>query len=123
MRDGRGLARTGHTPYPSDMTEHLDPALVDIWFAAWSRSRGYRTSQEAGRRAALRTPRPARMIPGGSDIGGTLQQLQEIGQKHGKEAEGLVMSAVDEIKKVLSSKMEEAQKLKDKAEKDVKKST
>jgi len=63
------------------------------------------------------------MIPGGSDIGGTLQQLQEIGQKHGKEAEGLVMSAVDEIKKVLSSKMEEAQKLKDKAEKDVKKST
>ena len=66
MRDGRGLARTGHTPYPSDMTEHLDPALVDIWFAAWSRSRGYRTSQEAGRRAALRTPCPARMIPGGS---------------------------------------------------------
>jgi hypothetical protein len=63
------------------------------------------------------------MIPGGSDIGGTLQQLQEIGQKHGKEAEGLVMSAVDEIKKVLSAKMEEAQKLKDKAEKDVKKST
>jgi hypothetical protein len=33
------------------------------------------------------------------------------------------MSAVDEIKKVLSAKMEEAQKLKDKAEKDVKKST
>ena len=63
---GRGLARTGHTPYPSDMTEHLDPALVDIWFAAWSRSRGYRVSQEAGRRAALRTPRPAHMIPGGS---------------------------------------------------------
>lgn len=63
------------------------------------------------------------MIPGGSDVGSTLQQLQEIGQKHGKEAEGLVMSAVDEIKKVLSSKMEEAQKLKDKAEKDVKKST
>ncbi|MPZ04156.1 N-acetyltransferase, partial [Micrococcus luteus] len=26
------------------MTEHLDPALVDIWFAAWSRSRGYRIS-------------------------------------------------------------------------------
>ena len=66
MRDGRDLARTGLTPYPSDMTEHLDPALVDTWFAAWSRSRGYRISQEAGRRAALRTPRPARMIPGGS---------------------------------------------------------
>ena len=68
MRDGRGLARTGLTPYPSDMTEHLDPALVDIWFAAWSRSRGYRVSQEAGRRAALRTPRPAHMIPGGLSL-------------------------------------------------------
>jgi len=66
VRDGRDLARTGLTPYPSDMTEHLDPALVDTWFAAWSRSRGYRISREAGRRAALRTPRPARMIPGGS---------------------------------------------------------
>lgn len=60
------LARTGPTLYPSGMSEHLDTALVDTWFAAWSRSRGYKTSSEAGRRAALRTPRPARMIPGGS---------------------------------------------------------
>jgi hypothetical protein len=60
-------------------------------------------------------------IPGGSDISGKLQQLQEIGQKHGKEAEGIVMSAVDEIKKVLQTKMEEAEKLKNKAEKDAKK--
>lgn len=59
-------------------------------------------------------------IPGGSDITGKLQQLQEIGQKHGKEAEGIVKSAVDEIKKVLQSKMEEAEKLKNKAEKDAK---
>jgi hypothetical protein len=36
------------------MSEHLDTALVDTWFAAWSRSRGYRTSPEAERRAALR---------------------------------------------------------------------
>lgn len=60
------------------------------------------------------------MIPGGSDIGGKLQQLQEIGQKHGKEAEDIVKSAVDEIKKVLQSKVEEAEKLKNKAEKDAK---
>ena len=59
-------------------------------------------------------------IPGGSDISGKLQQLQEISQKHGKEAEGIVKSAVDEIKKVLQSKMEEAEKLKNKAEKDAK---
>lgn len=60
------------------------------------------------------------MIPGGGDIGGKLQQLQEIGQKHGDEAEKLVKSAVEEIKKVLQSKVEEAEKLKNKAEKDVK---
>lgn len=60
------------------------------------------------------------LIPGGGDIGGKLQQLQEIGQKHGKEAEDLVSSAVEEIKKVLQSKVEEAEKLKNKAEKDVK---
>ena len=59
-------------------------------------------------------------IPGGSDISGKLQQLQEISQKHGKEAESLVKSAVDEIKQVLSKKMEEAEKLKNKAEKDAK---
>lgn len=60
------------------------------------------------------------LIPGGSDIGGKLQQLQEIGQKHGDEAEKLVKSAVEEIKKVLQSKVEEAEKLKNKAEKDAK---
>ncbi|KAL1583370.1 hypothetical protein WHR41_08054 [Cladosporium halotolerans] len=60
------------------------------------------------------------MIPGGSDIGGKLQQLQEVGQKHGDEAEKLVKSAVEEIKKVLQSKVEEAEQLKNKAEKDVK---
>jgi hypothetical protein len=59
-------------------------------------------------------------IPGGSDISGKLQQLQEISQKHGKEAESLVKSAVDEIKQVLQKKMEEAEKLKNKAEKDAK---
>ena len=48
------------------MAQHLDAALVDTWFEAWSRSRGYRTDTEGGRRAALRTRRPATMIPGGS---------------------------------------------------------
>ena len=48
------------------MTQHLDTALVDTWFEAWARSRCDRTDTEGGRRAALRTQRPARMIPGGS---------------------------------------------------------
>lgn len=60
------------------------------------------------------------MIPGGSEIGPKLQQLQELGQKHGQEAEKLVKSAVEDIKKVLQQKVEEGQKLKDKAEKDAK---
>ena len=59
-------------------------------------------------------------IPGGSDISGKLQQLQEVSQKHGKEAEDLLKSTVDELKKVLQSKVEEAEKLKNKAEKDAK---
>ncbi|KAK4939870.1 hypothetical protein LTR10_019938 [Elasticomyces elasticus] len=60
------------------------------------------------------------MIPGGSEIGSKLQQLQELSQKHGKEAEQLAKSAMDDIKNVLSKKVEEGQKLKEKVEKDAK---
>merc|ERR1712000_295963 len=60
------------------------------------------------------------MIPGGSEIGPKLQQLQELSQKHGQEAEKLVKSAMEDIKKVLSQKVEEGKKLKDKAEADAK---
>jgi hypothetical protein len=62
------------------------------------------------------------MIPGGAEIGPKLQQLQELSQKHGQEAEKLVKSAIEDIKKVLHQKVEEGQKLKEKAEKDVKSS-
>ncbi|KAK6381043.1 hypothetical protein LTS17_005244 [Exophiala oligosperma] len=61
------------------------------------------------------------MIPGGSEMGSKLQQLQELSQKHGKEAEKLVKSAIDDVTKVLSQKVEEGQKLKEKAKEDVKK--
>ncbi|KAI1614324.1 hypothetical protein EDD37DRAFT_123862 [Exophiala viscosa] len=61
------------------------------------------------------------MIPGGSEIGSKLQQLQELSQKHGQEAEKLAKSAIDDIKNVLSKKVEEGQKLKEKVEKDAKK--
>lgn len=62
-----------------------------------------------------------KMIPGGSEIAPKLQQLQELGEKHGKEAENLFKSAIEDIKKVLEKKVEEGQQLKDKVEKDVKK--
>jgi GNAT superfamily N-acetyltransferase len=48
------------------MTEFKDDALVDTWFEAWSRSRGYETRQDGRIRSALRTSRPAGRIPGGS---------------------------------------------------------
>jgi hypothetical protein len=60
------------------------------------------------------------MIPGGSEIGPKLQQLQELSDKHGQEAEKLIKSAIDDIKKVLSQKVEEGQQLKDKAKADAK---
>ncbi|KIW61684.1 hypothetical protein PV05_01776 [Exophiala xenobiotica] len=61
------------------------------------------------------------MIPGGSEIASKLQQLQELSQKHGQEAEKLAKSAMEDIKKVLSQKVEEGKKLKEKAEADAKK--
>lgn len=60
------------------------------------------------------------MFPGGKDIGSKLSQLQELSEKHGKEAEKLVKSTFDDIKKVLDKKMEEGKELKNKAEKDAK---
>jgi hypothetical protein len=60
-------------------------------------------------------------IPGAGELGDKMKQLQELYQKRGKEAEDLVKSAVDDIKKVLDKKVQEGQNLKEKAEKDVKK--
>ncbi|KIW17780.1 hypothetical protein PV08_04975 [Exophiala spinifera] len=60
------------------------------------------------------------MIPGGSEMGTKLQQLQELSQKHGKEAEKLVKSAIDDVTKVLSQKVEEGKKLKENAKEDAK---
>jgi len=60
------------------------------------------------------------MIPGGNEIMPKIQQLQELSQKHGQDAEKLVKSAIDDIKSVLQKKVEEGQKLKDKAAADAK---
>jgi len=61
-----------------------------------------------------------KMIPGGSEIAPKLQQLQQLSDKHGQEAEKLIKSAIDDIKGVLSKKVEEGQKLKEQAKSDVK---
>lgn len=61
-----------------------------------------------------------KMVPGGAELGPKLQQLQELSQKHGKEAENLLKSAIEDVKKVLEKKVDEGQKLKEKVEKDAK---
>lgn len=61
------------------------------------------------------------MIPGGSEIMPKLQQLQELSQKHGKDAERLMKEAMDDIQKVLKEKTEEGRKIAEKAKEDAKK--
>jgi gas vesicle protein len=61
------------------------------------------------------------MIPGGIEIMPKFQQLQVIAEKRGDEAQKLVKDGFKEIQEVLSRKVEEGQKLADKAGKDAKK--
>ena len=56
-----------------------------------------------------------KMIPGADKILPKLSQLQEIGQKHGKEAESLLKETFDEIQQVLSKRVDQAEKLAQKA--------
>lgn len=60
------------------------------------------------------------IFPGGADVGKKFQELQELSQKHGKEAEHILKSTVEDLKKLLEKKVEEGKELKNKAEKDVK---
>ncbi|QSZ29244.1 hypothetical protein DSL72_003756 [Monilinia vaccinii-corymbosi] len=60
-------------------------------------------------------------IPGSEKIWERLQRLQEVAKDHGDELEGLVKSAYEEIGKVVEKKVAEAEKLRGKVEKDVKK--
>lgn len=60
------------------------------------------------------------MIPGGAEIGKQWGKIQEIGEKHGKEAKDIMSSTIDEVKSVLQKKMGEAEKLVEKSKKDAK---
>jgi len=62
-----------------------------------------------------------KMLPGGEQIGEQLGRLQEIAQKHGKDAEQLLQDTVKELREVLEKKSEEAKKIAEKAKKDEKK--
>jgi len=56
-----------------------------------------------------------KMIPGADGIGEKLGQLQEVAQKHGKDAESLLRDTVKEIREVLEKKSDEAKKIAEKA--------
>ncbi len=56
-------------------------------------------------------------IPGASEVIPKLTQLQQITEKHGKEAESLLKETFEEVQQVLHRKMDEARKLAERAEK------
>jgi gas vesicle protein len=60
-------------------------------------------------------------IPGGDQILPKFQQLQQVAEKHGDEAQRILKEAVSEISEVLKKKGDEATKLADKAKNDTKK--
>jgi gas vesicle protein len=60
-------------------------------------------------------------IPGGDQILPKFQQLQQVAEKHGDEAQRILKEAVSEISEVLKKKGDEATKLADKAKNDAKK--
>ncbi|RAL66869.1 hypothetical protein DID88_007651 [Monilinia fructigena] len=60
-------------------------------------------------------------IPGSEKVWEKLQHLQEVAKDRGDELEALVKSSYEDISKVVENKVAEAEKLKGKVEKDVKK--
>ena len=55
------------------------------------------------------------MVPGADKILPTLSRLQDIGQKHGKEAEDLLAETYEEVQAVLKKRVEQAERLAKKA--------
>lgn len=62
-----------------------------------------------------------KMIPSGGSIWSNLSQLEEVAEKHGKEAEKLFEEAMEEVQQVLSKKADEGKKLVEKVKKDASK--
>ncbi|KAJ9095426.1 hypothetical protein QFC20_006664 [Naganishia adeliensis] len=59
-------------------------------------------------------------IPGASEILPKINQLRELSEKHGKEAQDLAKKTYDEIQEVLKKRLSEAEKITEKAKKDAK---
>jgi hypothetical protein len=63
-----------------------------------------------------------KMIPGGAEVLPKLSQLQEVAQKHGKEAEAIVKDTFEEVLQVLQKRVSQVQKLGEEAKDGAKKS-
>jgi len=61
-----------------------------------------------------------KMVPGGAKISSNMGQLQDIAHDHGEEAEKLVKDTWSDIEEVLRKRLDQAQKIKDKAESKIK---
>ncbi|KAL3457154.1 hypothetical protein BJX64DRAFT_25636 [Aspergillus heterothallicus] len=60
------------------------------------------------------------LVPGGSEILSQLQTLQSLGEKKGKEAEGVLKEAAGELKEVLKKRKEQLEKIADEAKQESK---
>ena len=61
-----------------------------------------------------------KMIPSGGEILPKLKQLKEVAEKHQEEGEKLFKETMEEVKKVLEKKSQDAQRIADQAKKEAK---
>lgn len=71
--------------------------------------------QSGGKAFGVNVDKYLQSIPGASDVMSKLSKLQEVGKKHGPEAEKILKSTLEEVKQVLQRKTEEAEKIASKA--------
>jgi ElaB/YqjD/DUF883 family membrane-anchored ribosome-binding protein len=60
------------------------------------------------------------LVPGGSEILSQLQTLQSLGEKKGKEAEGVLKEAASELQEVLKKRKDQLEKIADEAKQESK---
>ncbi|KAL2795146.1 hypothetical protein BJX66DRAFT_302332 [Aspergillus keveii] len=60
------------------------------------------------------------LVPGGSEILSQLQTLQSLGEKKGKEAEGVLKDAASELQEVLKKRKDQLEKIADEAKQESK---
>ncbi|KAL3489971.1 hypothetical protein BJX62DRAFT_208003 [Aspergillus germanicus] len=60
------------------------------------------------------------LVPGGSEILNQLQTLQSLGEKKGKEAEGVLKEAASELQEVLKKRKDQLEKIADEAKQESK---